>query len=540
MFNRRAQIMKNIPYFLRGAFRNCLRLAMEEACQADHIRRERGWKLFMLLPRMLLHRPPRGGNIPRHKLQERFNAFGLGQWASLIRQAIESTEIVAIAQRRGQRQRGDDVGKRAERAQSFVLMGEISSGRQALEGEAVAPGTEATLNLLEDAERRPPVPIIEVPQGLMEHMPAAEFGLDQDKFARNLRSSRKGAAPGPSGMTSEHLRPLLSKPDDVHLLFRMGEQLARAQVPNVVIDAIRMGRMTALSKPDGGVRGIVAGDIMRRLVGRTIAQQINPTVERFTALFQCAMTTRAGTECVAHALQALTETDPEATVMSLDGISAFDLISRKSMLEAFCRMPGGEQVLPFVRMFYGAPSVHLWEDDLGVVHHIHQGEGGDQGDPLMPLLYALGQHGALVSIQGMMREGERLFAFLDDLYVVTVPDRIGAMFAVVQEYMRRDANIRVHLGKIKVWNAGGIRPRACEVLQQIVDAAGSRALVWRGSDLPTAEQGIKVLGTPLGLAAHLRNVLESHRTLLERIPLVQDVQCAWRSPCELSVAGGST
>ena len=70
MFNRRAQVMKNIPYFLQGAFRNCLRLAMEEACQADHIRCERGWKLFMLLPRMPLHRPPRGGNIPRHKLQE--------------------------------------------------------------------------------------------------------------------------------------------------------------------------------------------------------------------------------------------------------------------------------------------------------------------------------------------------------------------------------------------------------------------------------------------------------------------------------------
>ena len=64
-----------------------------------------------------------------------------------------------------------------------------------------------------------------------------------------------------------------------------------------------------------------------------------------------------------------------------------------------------------------------------------------------------------------------------------------------------------------MWNAGGIRPQVCEVLQQIVDAAGSRALVWRGSDLPTAEQGIKVLGTLLGhedfVAAHFRFVLES-------------------------------
>ena len=47
----------------------------------------------------------------------------------------------------------------------------------------------------------------------------------------------------------------------------------------------------------------------------------------------------------------------------------------------------------------------------------------------------------------MLRDGERLFAFHDDL---SVPNQIGDIFAVVQECMRRDANIRVHLGKIKV------------------------------------------------------------------------------------------
>ena len=88
-------------------------------------------------------------------------------------------------------------------------------------------------------------------------------------------------------MTSEHLRPLLSHPNDALMLHRMGEQLARGQVPQVVIEAIRVGRMTTLQKPDAGVR-IVAGDILRRLVGRTIAQQINPIVERCTAPFQYA------------------------------------------------------------------------------------------------------------------------------------------------------------------------------------------------------------------------------------------------------------
>ena len=109
MFDRRAPVMKNVPHFLRGAFRNCLRLAMEEACQRDTVRCERGWKLFMLMQRMLLHRPPRGGNIPRHKLQERFDSFGRRQWAMLLRQAIESVENITIVQRRGHRQQGDDL-----------------------------------------------------------------------------------------------------------------------------------------------------------------------------------------------------------------------------------------------------------------------------------------------------------------------------------------------------------------------------------------------------------------------------------------------
>ena len=57
---------------------------------------------------------------------------------------------------------------------------------------------------------------------------------------------------------------------------------------------------------------------------------------------------------------------------------------------------GGESILPFVRQFYGAPSTYLWQDDAGGVHEIHQGEGGEQGDALMPALFCLGQHNALV------------------------------------------------------------------------------------------------------------------------------------------------
>ena len=65
-------------------------------------------------------------------------------------------------------------------------------------------------------------------------------------------------------------------------------------------------------------------------------------------------------------------------------------------------------------MFHGSLSEYLWEDNEGTVHRIPQGEGGEQGDALMPLLFALGQHEALLVASRHFRPNERLFAFLDD------------------------------------------------------------------------------------------------------------------------------
>ena len=66
-FTRRAAIMKTVPQFLRGPFRNALRVAMDEAPEANQLRSERGWKLIMLLPRLMLFRPSRGGNVHKSK-----------------------------------------------------------------------------------------------------------------------------------------------------------------------------------------------------------------------------------------------------------------------------------------------------------------------------------------------------------------------------------------------------------------------------------------------------------------------------------------
>ena len=67
--------------------------------------------------------------------------------------------------------------------------------------------------------------------------PAEPFVFDSLEFLVCFRKARRGAAAGPSGMTSDHLFPVL-------------ENARSGEVPDEIIEAIRLGRLTALSKPE--------------------------------------------------------------------------------------------------------------------------------------------------------------------------------------------------------------------------------------------------------------------------------------------------
>ena len=84
------------------------------------------------------------------------------------------------------------------------------------------------------------------------------------------------------------------------------------------------------------------------------------------------------------------------------------------MLSGLMGMREGEQLLPFAKLFYRDPSTHLWEDEVGNVHHIHQGEGGEQRDALMPMLFCFEQLGALGAIAATVarREAVRMLGRL--------------------------------------------------------------------------------------------------------------------------------
>ena len=110
--------------------------------------------------------------------------------------------------------------------------------------------------------------------------PETPVQIDRKMFMKSLKTVPKGS-PGPGGCTLDEVGTL-------ELLLEAASSLAHAKVPQGIAEALTCARLAALSKPDGGVRGIATVCSLRRLVARTLAKQFAEEFERECVLFQHA------------------------------------------------------------------------------------------------------------------------------------------------------------------------------------------------------------------------------------------------------------
>ena len=84
--------------------------------------------------------------------------------------------------------------------------------------------------------------------------------------------------------------------------------------------------------------------------------------------------------------------------------------------------------------------------------------------------------------------------------------------------MHRHAGVKTNLGKVKVWSRGG------------GDAPEGLESAWQGRK-NECENGLVVLGTPLGskafVEAFAEERLRKEAQLLDELPKLGDLQCAW-------------
>ena len=111
-------------------------------------------------------------------------------------------------------------------------------------------------------------------------------------------------------MCNKCLKRCLEDDQSLELLTSAAQKLAEGDVPPEIVRAMRVSSITALSKDNGRVRGIVAGSVIRRLTCKAVAQQFSAKLLQATESWQYALSTRAGTDALAHAVWLLLEADP--------------------------------------------------------------------------------------------------------------------------------------------------------------------------------------------------------------------------------------
>ena len=118
IFERRAHVMRSIPHVLKGFCFAAVRMALREATvgrtTGDMLRLTRVWKLFLLLPRMWLSRPRRGGLVPKGRLLERVSLFHNGHWSELVERSVLDSESPHHAACRKRRRSKSGIEQRHE------------------------------------------------------------------------------------------------------------------------------------------------------------------------------------------------------------------------------------------------------------------------------------------------------------------------------------------------------------------------------------------------------------------------------------------
>ena len=252
-FAIRLPTMQGVPAFLRPGIRQAytfsLRALRDAHSRSGEVQQARAWKLFLLVPRLLLCRARVTGSTGREALLQRVRDFLAGRWTALLAAARDAADQHGPAPTA--HADDDDAAslRRREAACAHVRRGEVYRGRTVLTAAALAPGTEDTFAALSDPARRPPALLTEIPADVRDLQPDAPATLTDAAVGQALRSSRRGTAAGLSGATCEHYKVLLDDAEALELFAHAANLLASAQIPANIAAALAVSRLTALRKP---------------------------------------------------------------------------------------------------------------------------------------------------------------------------------------------------------------------------------------------------------------------------------------------------
>ena len=139
--------------------------------------------------------------------------------------------------------------------------------RIACSDEFLAPNNRETLQSLLDKHPAPPAD-----RRLIQNLLPGNIHVSADEIRKAIKSFPCGSAGGPDGLKPQHLKDLTSDSTSsdalLHLITNFINFLLSARCLDDVRSLLFGGRLTALSKKDGGIRPMEMWCVYRRLAAK--------------------------------------------------------------------------------------------------------------------------------------------------------------------------------------------------------------------------------------------------------------------------------
>ena len=502
-----------IPPQAIGAVRSALMGPLKKIAGDPHS--SSAWKAFLLFPQWCLRVSGKSNSQAREALKHRCQRFRTGDFRGLHEDYLTSLSASSSERQPPIRtySAGDDVDNCKARAVRLARVGEMSRAMRALTPAPSAPFSDDTLQALRDLHP-PSDPAHNLPSWIADFSPPAPFVLGYESFRLALQRSPKLSAAGPSGMSFELLKAACSPAfvDGHKALFKVVSHIAAGSVPPEVATFLAASRLSALHKPNGGVRPVAIGESLMRLGGKALCLQLRQALQDRLKPHQLGVATPAGCETTVLALRALREIKPEWGILQIDVANAFNTVSRSAIFEDL-REAGGslEALIPYCRAFYANPSPLLYSNlspPYGC-HVLSSTNGTRQGDPLGGPLFALAHSRA---IRAVAQEFPQLLfpSIADDTHVVGPPELLRQALPSLEAHFLR-IGLRVNRGKCR------FLPGMSIPLESI-------------PEITTVQDGINCLGSPVGsevfVQEHVTKALDGHLRGTELLSSLRDSQVA--------------
>ena len=287
-------------------------------------------------------------------------------------------------------------------------------------------------------------------------------------------------APGSSGWTKELLVPILQEDDPRDVVTWIIQGIPTNPLPPTMRDFLTGANLKLFNKPGAPVghhssyRPIAMRGGILKLAGLLALEQVR---DHLPAVFQGLQFGAQYTQGCEHVVVRDHFRDrPDEVTAAVEVENAFNSISRAAIFRALKRYPNLSPMIGISLFGYGTPSkLHLRE---GIA--IPSSRGVKQGDPMAPILFALGIQGAISTVAAKYSGCLKLWAYLDDKTIAAEPGVCVNAFDSLEEEIKF-LGLKLNTAK-------------CMVATRHPDLYS----VFSGSRMQHAPGGVKLLGAYIG------------------------------------------